>query len=887
MNILLICGLQVTLVALVGVVIALMVRCWSRSAATLPIGATHIAVVLLTACAVSPWPSWLRREVLTDASQSVTPREARSNSPIRTVQILSLEWLNEEPSVVVELPLSVGAPRPAISFHWTWTQVLATLFCVGVAIGIARVFGGLWAVRIFVRRSPPVQSPILLKVFDALRTELGCERNVELRESSRISTAATVGWRQPTVLLSTTWHDWNETQLRAVLAHEISHITRGDVLATLIAQVSLVLHFYHPLVHWLVLRLRLEQELVADAIAAQVVGGPIAYLNAIGELALKQSSEPVGWPAHFFLPTRRTFLRRIEMLRDRKFLLGDSSRFMRWATVCGVAAMTLLAIGLRPPGSPIPQSSAQASPPLATAALVVESTLAQTAATPLEAKYVPEESLFVATVRPAKLAEQLRANTKPAAESDIQVMGLPLPAWKDCEQATVWMIAPPDFAPARRQSVGGAFTFPNKEARDVFLKAFRLARTGDPDAKTTFKRYEQQTYDIIIRGENILDYRQFLPDDRTALIASDATIEYMMAAGAKSLSPLTKSDSWKAALDSDVATALDAVRLGKLMATAPPNPISATFTPMWTSALQHTLLARVGTQPLITLTSDSKVTADAEQIEANLKAGVALLSNMLVGMKNSPDVAAKNAIDGIVPVINGHKLSRTGPQVTLNVSGDLVAMLPLMTLPVSQSRQDAQRLQQANSLKQVMIALHSYHDAHGHFPPAIVIDKESKVPRSWRVELLPFLDGTKLYDQYLKNEPWDSENNKKVLAQMPAVFRHPSQPKASTITSIVAAYGDGLMFQKDDAAGTKVKDITDGSSQTIALYEMNTKIPWTKPDEPFLNPANDVLPALTGFDGQGTNVAFADGFVRNLSATFNREVLKKMLTRAGGEVIVE
>ena len=44
-----------------------------------------------------------------------------------------------------------------------------------------------------------------------------------------------------------------------------------------------------------------------------------------------------------------------------------------------------------------------------------------------------------------------------------------------------------------------------------------------------------------------------------------------------------------------------------------------------------------------------------------------------------------------------------------------------------------------------------------------------KNAHSWRVELLPYLDQNDLYGQYRMNEPWDSENNKKVLEQMPAV----------------------------------------------------------------------------------------------------------------------
>ena len=69
------------------------------------------------------------------------------------------------------------------------------------------------------------------------------------------------------------WRDWSQTELRAVLAHELAHVVRGDFLTGLIAQISVAIHFYHPLAHWLAKRLRLEQELAADAWGAALSGG--------------------------------------------------------------------------------------------------------------------------------------------------------------------------------------------------------------------------------------------------------------------------------------------------------------------------------------------------------------------------------------------------------------------------------------------------------------------------------------------------------------------------------------------------------------------------------------------------------------------------------------
>ena len=361
---LLICGLQVTLVAAFGLLMCFAVRRWLRTSAAMPLSATLGSVVLLTLCAFSSWPSWLHRSEPRVVGTAVTTGETEPGTDLPAASAIystanAGEWSetmrNTFDSFVsaTEVIADVGhtSLQPdAQPMGWSWREIFGGFLALGVVIGLVRLLGGLWGVRGFVRLSRPLTTPELLEQVDLIRAEMGCAQSVQVRECPRLATAATVGWRRPVVLLSESWSTWTEAQLRSVLAHEIAHITRGDFMATVVAQVCVVLHFYHPLVHWLASRLRLEQELAADALAAQIVGGSRAYLHAIGELALKQTSESVGWPAHTFLPTRRTFLRRIEMLRDLKFLSGTAPLALRWGAMVGVAAATLLAIGLRPPG---------------------------------------------------------------------------------------------------------------------------------------------------------------------------------------------------------------------------------------------------------------------------------------------------------------------------------------------------------------------------------------------------------------------------------------------------------------------------------------------------------------------------------------------------------
>src|SRR5205085_8095175 len=122
------------------------------------------------------------------------------------------------------------------------------------------------------------------------------------------------------------------------------------------------------------------------------------------------------------------------------------------------------------------------------------------------------------------------------------------------------------------------------------------------------------------------------------------------------------------------------------------------------------------------------------------------------------------------------KPERDGNVVAVNVEGT-EAFGPLLAgvvMPAAAAaREAARRNQSANNLKQIAIAMYNYANDKGTLPPAIGLGPDGKTVHSWRVELLPYLDEEDLYKQYKLDEPWDSENNRKLLDKMPAVYLHP------------------------------------------------------------------------------------------------------------------
>jgi hypothetical protein len=186
-----------------------------------------------------------------------------------------------------------------------------------------------------------------------------------------------------------------------------------------------------------------------------------------------------------------------------------------------------------------------------------------------------------------------------------------------------------------------------------------------------------------------------------------------------------------------------------------------------------------------------------------------------------------------------------------------------------------------NNLKQIGLAFLNYESAYTYYPGDI-LDKDGKPLLSWRVAILPFLEEDKLYNQFKLDEPWDSDNNKKLIEKIPKLYA-PVRVKAKAGETFYQVFeGEDAVFGLKKMP--KIVSITDGTANTGMVFEAGDPVIWSKPADLHFDQKKP-LPKLGGmFDGE-ILVAMCDGSVKHLKKKADEQQLKYLIMPSDGNVI--
>ncbi|HBJ87098.1 MAG TPA: hypothetical protein DDZ88_25210 [Verrucomicrobiales bacterium] len=141
------------------------------------------------------------------------------------------------------------------------------------------------------RRSPRTTSPYLRALVASLAQKAGVKMPVSILLMPAGTTPAMVGVRRPKLLLPEDWESrFDDRSLRHVVLHELLHVKQHDLLWNWAAIAVQALHWFNPLVWFVVSRFQADRELRCDA----------------GALALLSPAERLDY-GHTLLRIQETF----------------------------------------------------------------------------------------------------------------------------------------------------------------------------------------------------------------------------------------------------------------------------------------------------------------------------------------------------------------------------------------------------------------------------------------------------------------------------------------------------------------------------------------------------------------------------------------------------
>ncbi|MHB8972114.1 MAG: DUF1559 family PulG-like putative transporter [Pirellulaceae bacterium] len=257
-----------------------------------------------------------------------------------------------------------------------------------------------------------------------------------------------------------------------------------------------------------------------------------------------------------------------------------------------------------------------------------------------------------------------------------------------------------------------------------------------------------------------------------------------------------------------------------------------------------------------------------------------------------------------------HSRSKRGfTLVELLVVIAIIGVLAGLLLPAVQvCRESARRVTCSNNLKNQVLALHDFHDAHHKFPPGRNALNGSD--HSWCTYVLPYLEQSAIYDRIKLDRRWDDvAGNYDVSRETIPAFRCPSSvldaPGDTDYAGIMGSSLTGLGWRGTFTSGVLltldalspeaigIAAITDGASNTICIAESADRSEeehgkWADGLH-IIHHSNGPINFGTGeiFSRHrvGAFVARVDGGVVFLSTSTDPYIVGALCTRNGGESV--
>ncbi len=292
-------------------------------------------------------------------------------------------------------------------------------------------------------------------------------------------------------------------------------------------------------------------------------------------------------------------------------------------------------------------------------------------------------------------------------------------------------------------------------------------------------------------------------------------------------------------------------------------------------------------KPKLTVIVHADQQSTATTLRQTVETGLALLKQLPIDQDLLSDADREALANTITPQVDGSKLIVSFDDLL----SDIDRTAHLLKPRVQSAREAAQNELRKTKFRKIALTMHNYHSAMKSFPPRSTFSDDGKPLLSWRVHILPYLgeEELALYKNFHLDEPWDSEHNKQLLPLMPEVYTDPDPALAERNsigrTTFVVPTGLGTAF--DSSEGTLIKEITDGTSNTIMLVEIWSGAGpyWTRPKDWKIDPEIPWERLTRRDERDWITAAYCDGSVSTIPTSTRDDTLRALVTISGGEVV--
>ena len=198
------------------------------------------------------------------------------------------DWMND-------FSLSVNSETPSIAGY-----ILLGIWIVGIFAMIILVIKSSLRLRTLEKSALPLQNPEVRRLYHRCMEEMGIHRSIPVYSTAFLKSPIIVGLLKPCIYLPIHLiSDYNESDMRYMLLHELQHYNHKDAVASYLMNLAGVIYWFNPLVWYALKEMRNDREVACDTSVLKMLEEDAyeEYGNTLINFAEKVSLTPFPFAA--------------------------------------------------------------------------------------------------------------------------------------------------------------------------------------------------------------------------------------------------------------------------------------------------------------------------------------------------------------------------------------------------------------------------------------------------------------------------------------------------------------------------------------------------------------------------------------------------------------